>query len=85
MGNEIKATSKQLFGEELLYLIDNCIQLASDSRELAYRVHVTDNVKSAGEVSKKPEKITTFYTTAKDKLLILKSILEDSIESQREF
>ena len=84
MGNEAKA-SKQLVGEELLQLIDICIQLATDSREQAYRVHVTDNTKPCGESTKKVERPPTFSSIAKEKLFILRSILEDTIDSQREF
>ncbi len=84
MGNEAKL-AKNSVGDELLLLIDNCIQLAGDSRELAYRVHISENIKAAPDQIKKIEKMSTFATTARDKLLILQSILEDTIESQREF
>lgn len=87
MSNGGPQTSKLVTSDEILEMLNECIDMACRVRESAYRVHITaDQAKavSAAPVGKEGKSVC-FSTTAKDKITIIQEILKDTIESMNDF
>ena len=74
--------------QELMQIIDRCIDISTAVREYAYRTHLPESVKKAtggSGVAVGEEKAMSFSDAARARLLYLQSILKETETALSEF
>jgi hypothetical protein len=87
-GRAITSSPKPSAGDEILQMVEKCIDMAVRARELSYRVHVSEAARST--VNLPPDegvfnKSCSFSTGAVDRIDKLQAILRDVIETLEDF
>lgn len=79
--------AKLTAADELLTMMDTCIDLSCRLRESGYRIHVSDDSKKAKQTTTSSEqsKSVCFSENMKNKLEILQSILRETSDNLSDF